>query len=468
MNKRGENGKSAGVMLAIFLILMAAYIIYIMLLHPWERRALLTVESMITVNVVDCDSGYPINGARVNLYNNEGIIVEEATTTNGSIVFNEFPDCFIIKASYDAEQIREVCTGNGEHKIINFCYDHPEANPNIIYYQDTIGFIGGTTGEEVSNKSFSNVLLSYPLNNVTITYPSSFIYSNILWSEGMKINLTNINESYTKAINFEFNMGSKRGDPTTRVYVNGQLLFDNKVSTNELVSVSIPKQSLNETMNFEVKCDFNGVFFWSTQDCNLTNIRVTQEFYSPEKTSQEFPFTISTIESQANSLGLSFTSVNNVIGGVTASINNVQVFDSNSLLAKNYTASITVEGINFNNDTNTLRFNANPGAEALLRNIKLSFTAPVTPKEKEVIEFAINNNTMDSLDSATINFFLSNIYLNGELLFKVNDITYVTTVYKAGWNSFTIDKEDLANDNVLEISAITGRFEMDELRITYE
>jgi hypothetical protein len=225
---------------------------------------------------------------------------------------------------------------------------------------------------------------------------------------------------------------------------------------------------INESINLEVKCDFNGIFFWTTQDCNLTDIRVTQEFYTPEKTSQEFPFETSLIERNASSVELNFNSIKDSISGVKASVNGVPVFDSNSLLTKNYSASIELERVNLTEGVNTLRFEANPGAEASLRSVQLNFTSPITPKENMTLDFPIEDATMNALDSITINYFINNVFLNGELLFKINGVTYVTTVYNAGWNSFTIDKEDLLEDNHLTISALTGRFEIEELRITYE
>jgi len=469
MSRKGEGeGKVPGMMLGIFILILISYLAYIMLLHPWERKELLTIESNITINVLDCDSGHPINDATIYVYNEEGHIVAEEVTTNGAVTYSDFPDCFRIKASFGTDLYENVCIGSGETKVVNFCYEHPEANPNVLYYASEIGIIGGTAGEVISFQEFDNIVLSFPLSNATVNYPSYFLYSNILWTEGMTVELRNIHENITKSVNFEFTLESKRGDPEINVLANNKLLFKEKVDNGGLVRVSIPKQDLNETINIEVKCDFSGLAFWSTQDCNLTDIKATQEFYTPKKVSESFNFSTSAVEAEADTVELKFISISDASGGVKASINSVEIFNSIELLATNYSATVPARNLGLKNESNTLVIEANPSAEVWLRGVRLYFNTPVTETTEEDIEFFVTEGEFSSMNKALINFFVNNVYLNGIIKFKVNNVYYTETIDKAGWNSVIVDEQDLQSENTLRVYAPEGRFEIEELKITYE
>lgn len=469
MNRVGaESNKVSGMMVGIFLIIMVSYLIFIMLIQPWERKALLTEVSTIRVNVVDCDSGYPINNARVQFFTEEGVLLKDVISEGGVAVFSDYPDCFNIKTSFTGDEYTGVCLRSGEERIVRVCYEYPEANPKILYYTDALGVIGGANNDVISFKEFPNVILSYPLSNATLNYPSYFLYSNIFWSEGMGLLVNNINEAITKEVSLSMTMDSKRGNPTLVVYANKELIFSEKVSEGETVTAVIPKQSLNETIDFEVKCDFDGLAFWSTQDCNLTDIRVNQVFYTPKLESQEFTFTVDSVELNAESAELRFISLDEAISGVKAFINDVEVFSSSSLLSRNYTASMPVISLNLN-DSNRLLFKANPGAEAWIRGVRLYFFTGRELAVNKTVLFSINNSQMRELDEAVINFYVSNVYLGGSIKFEVNGlVNYVSSVKNAGWNSVRVNEEFLRNGNTVKISAFDGRFLIDEVRVTYE
>lgn len=455
-------------MFGIFIVILLAYLSYIFLLHPWERKALLTQKANLTVNVVDCESGYPINNATVYIYSREGELIKESLTSNGQFVYSDYPNCFRIKVSFFDEQYREVCVGSGDDKVVNFCYEYPEASPYVLHYQEDIGVIGGTSGEVINIKSFPNTVLSYPLSNSTINYPSYFLYSNLLWSEGMGVTVKNIDVDITKSVGFSFTLQSKRGNPTIKVYANDKLLFSDKVQAMGNVSVMVPRQSLNQTINFDVKCDFDGWLFWTTQDCNLSNIKVNQQFYTPKKVKQVFNFSTSTVERNADIIELGFVSFNEASGGVRADINDVEVFDSNSLTRRNYSATAPTVNLNLNESGNKLVFHANPSAEAFLREIKLYFYTPVTGDNQEEFTFYASNSELKDVNKAFINFFVENIYYNGLIGFKINNIYYYQVVDKAGWNTIVVDATDLLNSNEVMISAPEGRFELGDVRISYE
>jgi|GEM_PF-2921712 len=471
MTRKGEGStKTAGMMMSLFVVILISYLAYIMLLHPWERKQLLTERSNITVNLYDCDSGLPITDGTVSIYTEEGNLIEELNTnTNGSITYQDFPDCYRIKATVGNDHYENICVGSGEERLISICFEHPEANPRVIHYEQDVGIIGGSGGETMSTKEFDNVILSYPISNTTINYPSYFLYSNILWSEGMGVQLNNIDENITRNIDFMFTMQSKRGNPTTEVYVNNKLVFKDEVDVNETVTVNIPRQELNETIDIQVKCDFNGFYFWTTQDCNLSNIKAVQDFFVPDKPSQEFRFDTSLFEQEAESIDLKFISINEAIGGVKASINGVQLFNSDSLETTNYTATKPLISLNLTNTSNLLKFEANPGAQAYLRGVKLLFNQPYLEARQKELKFYITEEEFLEMNKVVFNIYISNIYLDGALNFRVNDdVTYVTTINKAGWDRFSVDVEDLTNENNLVISSPEGRFEIDQLKITYE
>lgn len=455
-------------MMGIFLIILTSYLSYIFLLHPWERKALLTQKSNLTVNVIDCESGHPINNATVYIYSEEGELIKESLTTNGQYVYSDYPNCFRVKVSFLDDQYRGVCVGSGEDKVINFCYEYPEASPYTLHYEEDVGVIGGTSGEVINTKEFPNTILSYPLSNSTTNYPPYFLYSNLLWSEGMGIKATNVDVDITKSVGFSFTLQSKKGDPTIKVYANDKLLFSDKVQQGGNVSVMVPKQGLNRTIDFNVKCDFDGWMFWTTQDCNLTNIKVRQEFYTPKKVSQEFNFSTSSVEREADVMELRFISIDEASGGVRASINNVEVFDSKSLNSTNYSASIPAVNLELNESGNKLVFHANPSAEAWLRGVRLYFYTPVTGDNQEEFIFYADDSELNDMNKALISFFVENIYYNGLISFKVNNIYYYQVVDKAGWNTVTVDPEDLLNRNELLISAPEGRFELGDVKISYE
>jgi hypothetical protein len=468
MSRRSQGARTGGMMLGIFIVILIAYLSYIFLLQPWERKSLLTQESNISINVFDCDSGLPIENATVYIYSEEGLLIKEEKTKNGQVKYRDFPDCFNIKVSLTSEQYQAVCIGSGEDKVVNFCYEYPEANPQVLFFESEAGVVGGTEGEVINEQNFTNVILSYPLSNSTISYPSYYLFSNIVWSEGTNVLLRNINENLTKSVYFKFNLDSKKGDPIIKVYANNKLMFKNSVDTGSEVEVVIPRQEINETINIELKCDFNGWMFWTTQDCNLSDIKAVQEFYTPLKTSQEFFFQTSSIEQDSDIVELSFTSSTESPGGVKAFINDVEVFNNDKLEATNYSATIPTTTLGLMNAQNTLRFEANPSAEAFIRNVNLKFNTPVTGTEEKYYEFGITDDELSDLSQIVINFFVSNVYFNGGILFKVNNVYYFQVINKAGWNSAIIDKEDLFNDNTLLISAPEGRFELGNLKITYE
>lgn len=461
--------KAPAMMLGIFILILISYLTYIMLLHPWERKELLTQKSTIKVNVIDCSSGYPISDATIMIYTEEGeLLSEEITDVDGTVYYEDFPDCYQVKASFNKDLFEGVCVGSGVEKVINFCYDYPQANPNVIFYEGSVGFVGETSGEAISTQELSNVVLSYPLSNATINYPSYFLYSNILWSEGVRLNLTDINENLTKSISLGFKMDSKRGDPQVKIYANNKLLFQGKPDIGERVSVLIPKQELNETIGIDLKCDFTGWFFWTTQDCGITNVSINQEFYTPKKVSQNLLFDTTPVEQESESIALSFTSSSETNGGVRAELNGVEVFNSNMLESSDYSATIPTASLELLSQDNNLTFYANPSAEAYLRGVKLNFTSPVTERGVKELEFFVTESEFANMNHAIINFFVSNIYLNGFIRFRINDVLYVSKVEHAGWNSLIIDKEDLLDNNTMIIDTLEGRFEITELKITYE
>ena len=444
MNRIGaeaSSNKVSGMMVGIFLILMVSYLVFIMLIQPWERKALLTEVSTIRVNVVDCDSGYPIDNARVQFYTEEGVLLKDIVSEGGVAVFSDYPDCFNIKTSFISDKYTGVCLRSGEERIVRVCYEYPEANPKILYYADSLGVIGGANNDVISFKEFPNVILSYPLSNATLNYPSYFLYSNIFWSEGMGLLVNSVDKDITKEVSLSMTMDSKRGNPTLVVYANKELIFSEKVSEGETVSAVISKQSLNETINFEVKCDFDGLAFWSTQDCNLTDIKINQAFYTPKLETQEFTFITDSIERNAESAEIKFISLDDSISGIKTFINDVEIFGSNSLLSRNYTASMPVIRLNLNN-SNKLVFKANPGAEAWLRGVRLYFYTGRELSVNKTILFSVNNSQLRSLDDAVINFYVSNVYLGGSIKFEVNGmVNYVSSVKNAGWNSIRVNEE---------------------------
>lgn len=473
MTRKGADntsGRTPGMMLSIFLLLLAAYLIYIMLLHPWERKELLTKKSNITINVVDCESGYPIDDAHIYIYNEQGHLIKDVVTDDsGQVVYEDFPDCFQIKASFTDELYEGVCIGSGEQKVVNFCYEYPSASPNVIYYTENIGVVGGTSGEVVSEKEFDNIVLSFPLSNATINYPSYYLYSNILWSEGMGINLTKINEELTKSVEFQFILQSKKGNPTLSVRANDKILYNDKAVPGELVSLSIPRQEISENINVEVKCDFDGWMFWTTQDCNITDIKAIQEFYTPRLTSKSFNFSASGAELKSENVELRFINTIESPGGIKASVNGIDLFDSNSLLAKNYSASINTQLLSLESAGNQLVIEANPSADIYLRGVKLSFTTAVTDSTEKELNFYITEEELNKMDRGYLNFFVENVYLNGTLKFKLNNVFYTAVIEKGGWNKVKMLKGDLVEDeNNLLVTAPEGRFEIDELKITYE
>jgi hypothetical protein len=469
MSRKSQSAKTPGMMLGIFLVILIAYLSYIFLLHPWERKSLLTQKSNITINVVDCDSGFPINNATVYIYNEEKNLIKQELSTNGKVVYSDFPDCFWIKVSFDEENFEGVCIGSGEEKVLNFCYEYPQANPQVLHYEGGVGVIGGTSGEVINENKFGSFILSYPLSNTTITYPSRFLYSNILWSEGMAIEVSSIDENITKSLNLDFTLESKRGSPAVKVYANNKLLFNEEVDDGGNVSVMIPKQELNETMKIELKCDFTGWFFWTTQDCNLTGIQVTQEFYTPKKVSQEFFFSTSTIEQEADTFELMFNSNGETTGGISASINGYQVFNSNSLLAVNYSTSVPTSSIDIKDTNNSLKFEANPSAEVLINNASIRFRTPITGTNSKNLNFYITESELNSLDKILISFFVEDVYFNGLITLNINDVAmYCQRIDSAGWNTISIEKKDLLSENYLVMSAPEGRFEIGKLKISYE
>ncbi len=459
----GESSRPAVVMISLFVVILISYLAYIMLLHPWDRKALLTTKATILVNLYDCDSGYPITDALVKFYNDDGKLLSESMSSNGSVTYSDLPDCYRIKTSYSSN-ITRVCVDSGENRVINLCYEHPEANPFLLLYEGRVGAVGASGGKIITNRSFGNVVLSYPVKNYSLAYPSAFLFSNMLWGEGADFNITNIHPEITQGIHFNFYVNSVKGTPVISVYLEKDLLYKGEIARGDNVSVEIPRQNLKGNMTLRVKCNFNDWKFWTTQFCELSNITFTQKYFSPEKVSQNFSFEASLLEKEADKVTLNFTS-SMESGGVEASINGEKIFDSNSLEATDYSASLSEVNLS---DENTLVFEAKPGTEAFLRGISLSFEKALSGNQEKEYEFKINDDIMNKLADVRIDYFVTNVMLGGHIWFNINNAVYTDRIDKAGWHHLIIDKEDLLNDNKLVITSPDAEFLLEELKISYE
>ncbi len=454
-----DSNKPAGAMLGIIIVILITYLIYILMLHPWERKALLTEISNLTINVFDCNSSYPINNAKVSIYSTDGTLLLENYTQNGKLFYSTYPECLNIVVSFDNNEKSEIlCLGSGEQRSINFCFEYPYADPHILYYNNYIGFIGNSSKEIVSVKEFNNVVLSYPENQTFKNYSSTLLYTNIFWSDHKNFTLEDT-QGITKEIVLNLDV-ERKGNPTLIISANGKTIYSGK---DEHVNLKIPGSLINGSVQIQAKCVFDGLLFWTYQYCNLTNISLERDYYIPIKQSQEYEFSVNDIEKQADSIKLYFISSTNS-GGIVAKINNITIFNSDMLKEGEYSSTAFLSQLNLSLK-NTLKFEAKPGTNAWLRGVKLYFNAPSLSYPKKKLSF-----TSKIVDTNTthISFYVKNIFISGKIMFKLNDIVYEENVKKLGWNKLYIDSSDLKKENTLEIYAQDGSFEIGALKIAYE
>jgi len=455
-----------GVFLVIILI---AYIVYVFMIHPWERQTIVTKQSSVTVSVYDCSSGYPIEGVKVSAYTEAGELINTGLTDdNGLFNIRTYPACIRVIATHGDSKWEGMCLGSGVNRSVSFCFNEPTALPNILYYNNYLGIIGSSSGDVITEERIGSVELSYPTINASVYYPDYLLLSNIMWSERLSVELKDINESSTKQVMLSFDVESVKGEPIVQVWSNKKLIAERGIKSGDKVSLIVPKQMINESMLFELSCTFTGLLFWTTQECNLTNIKATQEYYLPVKTTDSFNFNTTSIERNSEVATLKFYSSTNSSAPLRASINGKEVFSANSLNQMYYTGALNTSTINLLDSGNTLDFEISPGGEAMLEGTVITFYAKNATSTIESFNFTVRADESYKASYYKARFYVSEVFLQGSLLFNINGIIYPKSINKAGWNELIIDKQEIKTGVNQVVIRAQGRFMINELLISYE
>ncbi len=460
--------KESTIMATVFIGLLIAYLIYVFMLHPWERVAIYAKAGELIVNVYDCDTKYPISGAQVKFYTTEGELLKEGKTdTSGLISFKSLPRCIKLKASYSGDKYAGVCLGDGEKRTVDICFNAPAANPNVLYATDYVGIIGARSGDEISSKEFSQVALSYPVESAIAKYPDYYLFSNILWNERMNLELR-VNKSITDAVALSFVIKSKKGNPVTVVRLQGIELFKDYVTPGDVVTVNAPKGLINETMKLSLSCKFTGLYFWSTQDCEITNITVKQDYYLPINPEKEYEFNTTSIERESDITSIEFVSEKSSKSGLKIYVNDNLIFNIDKLNATDYKGEANTKDLNLKGHGNKLKFELTPGSNASLGSVKLSFKMKnETYESSKELYFDAPSDVLENASYFEVHAYISEVLLGGSLFLKINNATYEKEIRKAGWITVKIDKEDVKGDNTLTLSARNAKFEIQKLRVSY-
>ncbi len=456
---KAQEGKPAAMMLIIALLLLVSYLTYIFLIHPWDRRALLTKQANLTVSITDCNSSIPISGAIVKVLDYDGVeLINKVTNSDGVINGNFWPDCYVINYGVGSVSNNSVvCLDSGENRVFSACLNYPLANNSLLLVEPYVGFIG--SGSNVIHKrDFGSVILSFPYRYHIINYPSTSLLSNVFWSEFFGLNVTNINNLTDKLVLSLF-INNVKGTPRLIVSAGDSVLFKQRIVNGEVINISVPNGLFGENVSLTVRCAFSGLLFWSYQECDISNVSVSQHFALPVKPSQVINFSLTPFEVNSSIINLGFNTIS-ASGGIDVLINGVKVFNSNSLSDKHYNVVLNSSDLSLG-DHNSLVFNAKPGTEVYINNVSLSFINPLINSGSAQYYFSVNDPTKPVF----VNLYVNKVFSDGTLRVKVNDDYYVQGVTTNGWFSIKVLPSSLSNDNSLIIDALSGGFEVSDLRV---
>ena len=145
------------VILVAFLIF---FLLYIAIVLPWERIALLEDVSNVTVRLYDCKTLLAIPKAYVTIKNDfENVTFSDE---NGEVRFSTLPDCITVTAEKNGIKVsKRICVAGGEEKTVLMCMNVSDIS-SLLFSKTNIGIIGATHGETLTSYNLGNAILSYP------------------------------------------------------------------------------------------------------------------------------------------------------------------------------------------------------------------------------------------------------------------------------------------------------------------
>ena len=262
-------------------------------------------------------------------------------------------------------------------------------------------------------------------------------------------------------------MKSKKGNPNTVVKISGVELFKDQVTAGDTVNVTIPKGLINESMQLSINCEFTGYYFWTTQDCELTNITVIQEYYLPVNTVHEIKFEADSLERRSATTHIEFLIDKNTNAGAKTFINDYLIFETDELQATNYEGSVNTDELNLTESDNTMRFELTPGGNASFSEIKLWFRTANATSNYEELFFTVQSDILVSANYFEALIYINEVLLGGDLILTLDDAIYEEEITHAGWTIIRLDKDDVDASNTLKLSARDAKFSIQDLRISY-
>lgn len=344
----------------------------------------------------------------------------------------------------------------------------PETPISTAYYSTTVGEIGQSTGQLLDTQLVSDLSVSYPVTRSTISsYSNQLLTASILVNEHKTVDLSNVDADM---VGVEVESNTVLGSPNLRISLNNTLIYDNPLLANSKTSLDIAKSSVTDYGNvLRITCGFNGVEFWTTQQCGFDSISVYEYVYAPVDLRDDDVFYLTPLSENAELVELSFTAEQATSNPVNILINNQLVFSGSLQEGESITMSLEGEDLNLGID-NTISLVGLEGADHVLTSVNLKFYSVPSGLAAKYLYFNIPSDVLEDEDYVTVAFNLTGIVEPGDIVFEIvnSEATYVLTNQELviGTNYMEVLTSDLEeNGNNMKISSTSGRFIIDGLEI---
>lgn len=451
----------------IIIGILAAFFIYTGYIHPWEREKLFVHKADLTVTVIDCTTLEPISGAEVIINNlNDQMVNHAETESTGAVRFELLYDCYNIIVRANEEKTEKICVDPDEVVNRYVCVNKTAPQQGVLLSTEGVGIIGSSQGQEISTHTFNDVTLDYKVVNETTQIPGTTLLSNIIWSEKYSINLTGDFGEDTKRGIMGVKIIEKTGNPQLKVSVEGVTLYQG--ASNATANVIIPQELLVPENKITISCIFSGLEFWQTQKCKLSTISLTQQYYTPIKTSEERIFSLSEQEINSAVTKIEAPLTSRGAGNLTIKINNKTIFEGNDLEIGTYEGTSNSKSLELKEEGNTLLFLASKGTVYDLILPKVKFFAENASEVQKKISFEISDEVWQGLTKIKALVYIESTYVDGEILIETPRGYEYPLEVSAGWNEIVMEPEDFKEGTNIITLKSNGRHKINQLIIQYE
>lgn len=461
----------AQIRIVVILAAMIAFLLlYVVLVHPWERISLLEDAANLHLTVRYCGTNKTVPGVFIRAYTSS---VEYTQTTNneGRATFENIgPDTFnleLIKGNTRVTGSADVYTLDITQ---NYCIPITEI-AKVLFQETNVGNIGKASAEEINSYLISDLSVSYPqTQEVLSTILSRTLVSNVLFSASQHYDLkADLNN--TQKVRLSFVSKNIQGTPSIKVVLNNQEIFHETASEKQL-SIDVFKDQLKEDNALDIFCVWQGWAFWSGQSCELQNLTLTKYEYDERVPVQTMDFNVNEEDLEnAYSAKLRFIIKNsNPNGYLKVYVNDDSVYSGKPESGSLITESLGISGLNLRPGRNTITFEAGQGGEYSINDIILSLHAANTTEREATYSFQSPEIIQQITDNIFISLNITEITLNGILSFNLKpaQVTYELSSPEIGLNSITINIDDIYSTNTLRLFSPNGRFTISSLQVGYE